>query len=84
MRDDADRWVVAADCIFMLPIAPRRGLEHATIVANGEHEPDTMAIVRQFVETGAADDLPTSADAFFAPWWATIRSAGKRRPSNGR
>ena len=76
---DDERWVVAANVMFLISIARRRGLNHPTIVRNADLEPDTVTIVRHLTATDMSTELPASADAFVAHWWADLcAAAGKR------
>jgi len=76
---DDDRWMIAANVMFLLSIALQRGLDHPTIVRNTELEPDTVAIVRRVLEAKPSAELLASADAFLARWWSAISRAAEHR-----
>ncbi len=76
---DDERWVVAANVMFLLSIALLRGPGHPTILRNTDREPDTVMIVRHILATEASVQLPASANAFVAHWWDAVCNAAKRR-----
>jgi tRNA(Arg) A34 adenosine deaminase TadA len=81
---DDDRWVIAANVMFLLSIARLRGLEHPTIVGNADLEPDTAMVVRQLVGADSSAELPLSADAFVADWWNALCTAAGNRAAGRR
>ena len=76
---DDERWVVAANVMFLLSIALRRGFDHPTIVRNTELEPDTVMLVRHLLEAEPSAGLLTNGNAFLARWWSAVCSAAERR-----
>jgi tRNA(Arg) A34 adenosine deaminase TadA len=74
-----DRWLVAANVLFMLSITRARGLEHSTLVENAEREPETTAVVYEIAGPHGIQHLPASADAFLPHWWMTACLAGEQR-----
>jgi tRNA(Arg) A34 adenosine deaminase TadA len=52
-----DVWVVTANLLFLLSIASKRGVEHPTVAANRELEPETTRLVLDLITAGA--DAPT-------------------------
>jgi hypothetical protein len=76
---DDERWVIAANVMFLLSIALQGGLDHPTILRNTELEPDTVAIVRRLLEAEPSTELLGSADAFLARWWSAMSRAAERR-----
>jgi tRNA(Arg) A34 adenosine deaminase TadA len=92
----ADLWVVTANLMFLLGIASSAGVEHPTVVANGELEPETTQIVRDMVSDGlvvpAITRGKTLADVLTSRWprittasadRATRTGFGEGRPSSG-
>jgi tRNA(Arg) A34 adenosine deaminase TadA len=86
----ADLWVVTANLLFLLSIASRAGIEHPTVVANGELEPETTQIVRDFLSEGPVVPAITRgkplADLLIPRWpRITAAAAGRAaRPGFGR
>jgi tRNA(Arg) A34 adenosine deaminase TadA len=76
---DDERWVVAANVMFLLSIALQRGFSHPTIVRNAELEADTVMLVRHLLDTERSPRPLTAANAFLARWWNAICSAAERR-----
>jgi len=76
---DDERWVVAANVMFLLSIARLRGLDHPTIVRNADLEPDTVNVVRRLMAADSSAQLPSSADAFVTDCWAAICAAARNR-----
>src|SRR5215471_15737205 len=54
---DDERWVIAANVMFLLSIALQRGLDHPTILRNTELEPDTVEIVRRLLGAEPSAEL---------------------------
>jgi tRNA(Arg) A34 adenosine deaminase TadA len=66
----ADLWVVTANLLFLHSIAGQRGVDHPTVVANRELEPETTGIVLDMV-----------ADGLVAPAWTRGRSLVEALPA---
>jgi tRNA(Arg) A34 adenosine deaminase TadA len=66
----ADLWVVTANLLFLHSIAGKRGVDHPTVVANRELEPETTGIVLDMV-----------ADGLVAPAWTKGRSLVEALPA---
>jgi tRNA(Arg) A34 adenosine deaminase TadA len=72
-----DRWIVAANLLFLLGIARMRGVDHETVRANREIEPETTVLVVRLV-----DETGTTAASLFdfleRIWVDVERAAGSR------
>jgi tRNA(Arg) A34 adenosine deaminase TadA len=66
----ADLWVVTANLLFLHSIAGQRGVDHPTVAANRELEPETTGIVLDMVAGGLA-----------APAWTRGRSLVEALPA---
>jgi hypothetical protein len=78
----ADRWVVAANLLFLGSVASRdAGLDHPTIERNRILEPETTRIVADLVARGStpAPSPETSIQLFLSGLWASIEAAAAAR-----
>ena len=65
----ADLWVVTANLLFLLSVASRAGVDHPTVAANRELEPETTAVVLDLI-----------ADGLVAPTWTEGRTLAAALP----
>jgi tRNA(Arg) A34 adenosine deaminase TadA len=77
-----DLWVVTANLMFLLGIASRSGVEHPTVVANRDLEPETTRIVRDLVAHGLVVPTLTNGKSLtdlLSAQWPRITAAATDR-----
>jgi len=77
-----DRWVVAANLLFLLGIARTRGVGHPTVRANRELEPETAALVVRLVEQ--TSPIEASLTDFLERIWTDVEGAATSRVDRRR
>lgn len=76
-----DRWLIAANALFLLSIGLPRGGNHPTLERNRELEPETASIVDDLLTGGVGESrtLGSSVDDLLGGIWPALEAGAARR-----